>query len=527
MQRIAHGSTSDDLPQNVAAVFALPGASNPIPFGYLFPDLQNDPDSLLPELPDTLNNLALLGATMLDPGDDPQFNSRIPSAYTYLGQFIDHDIAFTKIDKTPPTLTDSCALDDPGLRPWSSAEINAKVTNQRRALLQLDCVYGAVAPNPAPPRAKGDDQSMAVGMVTPNPKSLAVPGKDVDNDLVRTAMSAVAKNDRVAMIGDPRNDQNLIVSQLHVAFLRAHNAIVKFLRGKALVQPGHEFREAQRILRQHYHWMVLHDFLKQIADPDVVDEVLANPNRIYPLNKFFLPLEFTVAAYRFGHGMIRSTYYLNNNIPVETLARLFTLTALSDDLKPTPGQGFRTLPDSKVIQWRRFIGGSGNKNVARQIRTRLVEPLFSLLDATDQPVPCERRLAVQDLKRGYMMRIPTGQAVARALGIPIMPANEIEAVAADNTQLKVLQQCGFSSCTPLWFYCLAEAAHSARQTGKSHLGPVASRLVAEVIIGLIRASKDSILASDFNPHGAFPMFGKTPGEFTLPDLLQLAGVLEA
>ena len=517
MQRIAHGSTApvkigEPAPEEIITTLhpstLAGGTSTSIPFDYLFPELQNDPSCRLPESQETLLNLTRLGASMQDRDNDSNFDSNIPSAYTYFGQFIDHDISFTKTEGMPPNLSDSCFLDVLNLRPWPKSVVLNRVMNRRAALLDLDCVYGG---DPSPPRY---GRLFVVGKVSEfhhRPR-----GKDEDNDLPRQGMSRTPQLDRAALIGDPRNDQNLIVSQLHLAFLRAHNAIVR---------QGHTWEEARTLLRQHFHWIIIHDYLKkQIADPNIVDNVLASSNPRYnpPAHEFFLPLEFSVAAFRFGHSMIRSVYYLNKNflaggIPLEML---FTLTALSDDVKPTPGMGLPTLPENRIIEWRRFL--SGGENSARRIDTRLSKPLFALLDENEEPVDCERGLAILDLKRGYLLRMPTGQAVAQALNLPVLTPQQIEAVAEKDKnpgQRQVLAS-GFSGGTPLWFYVLAEAADG----GKQRLGPVGSRLVAEVLIGLVRRSRESILDQNNPPWR--PTLGPIPGEFNLPDLLRLAGVLE-
>jgi hypothetical protein len=357
---------------------------------------------------------------------------------------------------------------------------------------------------------------MILGKVSAFPPHHHQPNsKEDDHDLPRQGMSSkYPKLDRAALIGDPRNDQNLMISQLHLAFLRAHNAIVK---------KGHTLEEARTLLRQHYHWIIINDYLKKVADPIIVDQVLADPHPIYPpAGKFFLPLEFTVAAFRFGHSMIRSSYYINRNflaggIP---LHMLFTLTALSDNIAPTYGKGFPSLPENRIIEWRRFL--EGGDNAARRIDTQMVNPLFALLDETEQPVLCERSLAVQDLKRGYMLRMPTGQAIAQTLKVQVMSAQEIEAVAVNEAQRNVLRNSGFSSRTPLWFYILAEAS----QGGGNRLGPVGSHLVARVLIGLVRRSANSILDPNLSSPGWVPTLGTVEGTFALPDLLRLAGVLE-
>lgn len=537
-QRMGHGSTIPGIPtvQNSlevsthslamfatessivtmesAALTALVTLANPIPFNYLFPELQSDPSHRLPETGQTLTDLELLGASMQDPGEEPKTDSTIPAAYTYFGQFLAHDIVSSKVEKRDPKLTDSCILDDKKLAPIALSEISKNVRNNRTSILELECVYGG-----SPPL---EGSLMRLGEIELKAPSAWPIGKDKHFDLIRGPKSEIAKEDRVAQIGDKRNDENIIVSQLHVAFLRAHNAIVKRLRASGMVEPENEFREAQKILRQHYQWIVIHDYLKKIADPQIVDAVLAGPNlpNAPSANALALPLEFAVAAFRFGHSMIRGTYYYNDDFRVRPLKRLYTLTTLSNNLFPTPNKGSFNLREDKVIKWEEFL--QGGRNRARRIDTRLVEPLFEILDEANLPMPCDARLAVQDLKRGFMLRMPTGQAVATHLQLPKLTPDQILSVAANKTQASILSGSGFLDNTPLWFYLLAEAAH--HNQGDS-LGPVGSVIVAEVLVGLVRSSKDSFLSHDFHSAGPFPFLGPTAGEFTLQDLLLFAGVM--
>jgi hypothetical protein len=133
------------------------------------------------------------------------------------------------------------------------------------------------------------------------------------------------------------------------------------------------------------------------------------------------------------------------------------------------------------------------------------------------------RLAVRNLLRGYLLRLPTGQAVAGALQLPVLTPDEIKqnAAANDAEEVQALEKGGFLERTPLWYYILAEA--SVRADGR-HLGPVGSTIVAEVLIGLIRISPDSILEPGLDWEPNLP--SAQPGTFTLPDLLRFAGVLD-
>ena len=488
-------------------------------FDFLFPELQNDPNNLLPESADTRNNLVRLGKTMRDvSGDSRTGDSKIPAIFTYFGQFLDHDIT---LEQTSATLDD---LVKPGLTPLTVDKIQRELKNIRTATLDLDSVYDPPAPRHGAMMEVGDVTKLN-GTSKPE---LRPPNKDDKNDLKRKGRSSQIDIDREALIGDPRNDENTIVAQLHVAFLRAHNA---------LVNQGKSFEEARRLLRQHYQHIVINDFLKNIADPGVVDNILNSGNKVFDglAEPFFMPLEFSVAAYRFGHSMVRASYDFNLNFNRSgapntfeaTLEFLFTFTALSGQLGfvTEPTQGFDTLPDNWIIQWENFV--EGNRNPARRIDTKLVEPLFELRNVDGSTQKGEAaRLAVRNLLRGYLLRMPTGQAVASALKLDLLKPSEIEAVASTveapeggERQVDVVREAGFSQRTPLWYYILAEAAVMA---DGQRLGSVGSAIVAEVLIGLIRRSDDSILRTkDWTP--TLPSAEKDT--FRLADLLRFAGVL--
>lgn len=513
MRRIAHGSTSTPKLPSFGGNFTSLPPSDPsaeprgpvgTPFGYLFEDLAQKDAALLPRSSVTLDNLARLGDAMCETPQSSTLFSGIPSAYTYFAQFLDHDITFTDVPKTPRDLTDSCMLADSLLTPWPVDFIKREVKNRRARILELDSVYGGDAPL----TDEGESYHFKLGRVTRAGHGL--PNRDEFNDVPRMGRSSDPAEDRAARIGDPRNDQTVLISQLHVAFLRAHNAIVRLKRCS--------LDEAREILRQHYHCIVVHDFLQRVTAEGTVEAVLADPDPLYKpeAGAFFVPLEFTVAAFRFGHSMIRSVYYLNGNYPGLDLGLLFTLGAMKNH---------DTMPEGMVVEWKAFLDGFiGQGNTARLLDTRLVDTLRAVLDAVERPVPCETRLAVLDLKRGYMMRIPTGQAVAQRIGAHVMTAAEIEKAVGDEGQIRVLRESGFSERTPLWYYILAEAASSEVGGGGHRLGPVGSRLVAEVLIGLVRRCKPSIL-SKTDPPWAPTLPSKVPGRFDLADLLRLAGVL--
>ncbi len=522
MARIPHGGritieqakdASEKSPFGMLAlgVPVSPGGPDFHRFGYLFSDLQQDDANLLPVTPETVANLKRLGQSMQDQGPGVEGNSSVPAAYTYLGQFIDHDLTF---ELSSGKLAQ---LNDPALAPLAPDDIEEKIKNTRSAKFDLDSVYGGLA------QRDEDDNELALGIVTvldgnQSPPRQRPAGKDEFNDLPRKGFINKKSLDREALIGDPRNDENTVVSQLHLAFLRSHNAIVA---------RGNDFENARKLLRQHYQWLVVYDFLIRIADIQIVAATIAE-NRFFNPDPydFFMPLEFSVAAYRFGHSMVRTDYDFNLNFNTggapgtfpATLDLLFTFSALSGNLgsQATGGEN-PTLPEKWIIEWERFVDLDGDFNHARRFDTKLVEPLSKLKFFDGTVLPDEARLAVRNLLRGYLLRMPTGQAVAGALGIAPLTAAELESAAASSEQTAALSETGFNARTPLWYYILAEAAHF----GGDRLGPVGSTLIAEVIIGLIRRSDDSILdGGNFSPS-----LGRTAGQFDLPDLLRLANVL--
>lgn len=508
MRPVAHGSS---FPQELEELFAAsPNGLEPLPFGYLFPSLQTKA-SLLIEDDATVAGLRELGETMRTPKSDVVPFSTIPSIYTYFGQFVDHDITFFDRPGSGKPLSKDFVGD---IKPANLKALG--VLNKRSSQLQLDLLYNGA-------ELEADGMHLKIGVVTDAPGG-AIPNKDEFNDVPRMPFDQDQDHPRAAQIGDPRNDNNLILSQLHVAFLRAHNA---------LVDQTNDFQTARSLLRQHYHWVLIHDFLKQVCDEEIVEDIL---NRSDPLcnpeaENFCLPLEFTVAAYRFGHGMIRKTYYYSDRLPGVSFNALVPLMQMKIEGGESP-----TLPNSRIIQWERFVGENfpqinGSRNFARRIGTTLVKPLFNVLDANGKALQGEVNLAKMDLLRGYMLTMPTGQAVARELiakgrTIPVLTDAQIVDAAANTPQKTILEDSDlkFSSRTPLWFYLMAEAD---RLGGGNRLGPVGSTLVAEVLIALVRRSPESILPKIGAAAGpdAFVPMKTASGKFKLADLLRLAEVL--
>ena len=428
-------------------------------FGRLFPTLPaHEPD------PEALEALGLKGGPMDEgEGGGTPDSSTIPAGFTFLAQFIDHDI----------TLDPTSSLDrhnDP-----------ATIRNFRTPLLELDCVYGA-GPGANPHLYDQTDPSKLLIGTSENP-----------NDLPRNKQGT-------ALIGDPRNDENLIISQLQLAFLKFHNAVVDYLREQG-TESKKVFSEAQRLVRWHYQWVVVHEILPLIIGQYLVDDILRDGPRYYrPKATPFIPVEFSVAAYRFGHSQVRSRYKINEGMT----SKLFDLPF------------FAPIQPDQVIDWSNFFHISSGKTpqFSRRIDAKIAETLLDLQPPIVSPgTPAARRsLAVRNLQRGTSFGLPTGQTVAKAMGIKPLTDEELGL-----TSLGLLGQ-SFKGEAPLWFYILKEADV---QTKGETLGRVGGRIVGEVLLGLLKA--DALSYFNLEPHWRPEPAIAPTGQFV--DLLKFAGVV--
>jgi hypothetical protein len=315
-----------------------------------------------------------------------------------------------------------------------------------------------------------------------------------DPDLFLTAGdgSDVPRNSQgVALIGDPRDDVHLFVNQLHVTMLHAHNAIVALLRDQG-APDADVFAQARQTLTWHYQWIVLHDFLPRLVGSGIVDDVLVLGGRHYApsAGEVYLPLEFADAAFRYGHAQIRDAYRLWAGGPaVPLFPDLIGFRPVSADRHLDLAQIF-DLPDRPPAQR------------AKRIDCRLPDSLIGLPrqvtgDVTDDAY---KSLAVRDLMRGMATGLPSGEAVAAAL--------EVQALTVEHVGP------GWESGTPLWLYVLKEAECLG---DGDRLGPVGGHIVAEVIVGLLRADDTSHLSEN----GWQPTLPHED-EFSMADLILLA-----
>ena len=540
---ISHGT---DVPAGeVARAGAPAAAADASPFDYLLDDLAAAwPAHHLPtdHPAAVVAALEALGSAMVeDPpvGPDPLAqpdNSTIPPIYTYWGQFIDHDLtANTDRDSAVSDITASPFV------PRDPAFVRANLANLRQPRLDLDSLYGdGPTFDPAHPTeaaALYDGAKFVLGEIS----LVADPGKPAIAGAPVVAAGDLAhdlpRDGTTARIADARNDENLVIAQLHVSFLRFHNAVVDWVAAHEHPSGGVRglFRRARRLVRWHYQWLVVNDFLRTVARTGVADHVLYTDEPVYErrAGRAYMPLEHSVAAYRFGHSMVRGFYDYNRNfgrpgtnvLPNAPFGLLFAFTGKAS---PPFFGATQTLPFNWVVEWDRFVdrGSSVHDHFARRIDTRLAPALRDLSNEGAGAAPpvarILRRLATRNLLRGYLLGIPTGQAVAAAFGATPLTAAELQ---SGNSVLlnEALADGGFLERTPLWFYVLKEAEV---QANGSSLGEVGSRIVCETIIGQVREDPSSYLNVD---QGWAPADGvRLPNGdaiVSIADLLRFAGTL--
>jgi hypothetical protein len=318
-----------------------------------------------------------------------------------------------------------------------------------------------------------------------------------------------------AIVADPRNDENLVISGLQVAFLLFHNAMVDRVRINEPDWSSEDvFHEARRLTTLHYQWLLVHEFLPQFVGEAMVNDVLANGGRFYPERNTegTIPVEFQM-AYRFGHSLVRPSYRANftGNGGAAFFAMLFDRTR-QPGVEPADLRGGARGP-RRFIGWQtffRFPGFESDTRPNKRIDTKLSTPLFELpLAAIASGLP-PISLAERNLLRHLTWSLPSGQAIAAAMGGPVLSNSHFAELASIDP--------AFVSSTPLWYYVLREADVLAN--GET-LGPIGGRLVAEVFIGLLRADTKSVL----NQSTPFvPSLGAVAEQFTMVDFLRVAGV---
>ncbi|MEO0464520.1 MAG: heme peroxidase family protein [Pseudomonadota bacterium] len=429
-------------------------------FGHLAPAYTN---------PRILADIGAVNGPMDGQGDDDRTNS-VAVGQIFFGQFIDHDI----------TLDASTSFND---------VINnaADVPNVRTPTLDLDCIYG-LGPEAQPYLfVQGGDfggAKLLTGADNPGQSGIN------DHDLLR------APNGR-AIIGDPRNDENRVISQIQLAIIRFHNLVCDTLNAEDGLT-GHDlYEEARQVTTWHYQWALVNDFLVQLCGLPVVERILGCGREHYCPPVPFIPVEFSVAAFRFGHSMIPQRVRTRED---GAFLRLF------QDL----GGAFAEVTDPiHIVDWNQLLDTpAGGFTLRSQLfDTKMARTLLQLPFVDP---PGEASLITRNLLRSNAFLIPGGEKIAADIG---RDQAEIDSVIAKIAELD--PRLG-SDGIPLWLYLLAEgevigrAEPDGTTTPGEALGPVGATIVAEVMIGLLELDDRSYLGANRNwsPREEWDTLGK-------------------
>ncbi len=492
---------------------------------------------------DEPTRIALATAVTAEGAQPDSANPTIPAGFTYLGQFVDHDLT---MDRTATQLGDDVNLGD--------------LVQGRSPALDLDSVYGRG------PGDRIDRQFYAEDGVTlkvGKTSATTFPDERVNVelegfDLPRVGGSVGTHADRrLPLIPDTRNDENLVIAQTHLAFIRFHNRVVEELALKGL-SGRRLFTAAREEVVRHYQFMLRTDFLPRIVDPGVVDDVFTNGRRFFEApghgrgrhgHRPTMPIEFSVAAYRLGHSMIRGAYQWNRVFngtgpgPIASLFLLFVFTGVAGNFDPRSsgntelddpnfGETDR-LPTNWIADFRRLFdfteagrpdlappAATGGGNVTKRLDTLLVDPLRQLPAGTfggrGTTFPeIQRNLAFRNLTRANMVSLASGQQMAKFLKVQPLTEEQIRDGngGASLDGLTDEQRTAITRDTPLWFYILREA-----ELNNGRLGAVGGRIVVEVFHRAMEGSRTSIVREP----SWRPTFGPDSNTFRMTDLLLFA-----
>jgi hypothetical protein len=448
----------------------------------------------------------LLDARDNQPGQINPDNPNMTEGVHFFGQFLTHDLTL--------------ALNAPLLAQTDPRQ----TTNVRTAKFDLDSVYGG-GPDGSPELYETDSGDIKFRIE-------AIPGSEQVSKRGTGRFDLPRDPNNNAIIPDRRNDENVVISQFHLAMLRFHNAVVEQLRSdpaQAQRSARDLFEDARRQVQWHYQWIILHEYLPLTIGQERVDEILRNGPRFYrPLDRtedalfrnakgdLLIPVEFAVAAFRFGHSQVRPNYRINfgPDAGPPVILPIFDDSADPNDVDPNDMRGGKRAP-RRFIDWQTFFKfDTNNFRFNKKIDTKLSSALMQL-PGSRGPGPGLtadgiQSVASRDLMRQVNFGIPAGQAIARLMGSRVLTAG----------QLAELEPFGMQRSTPLWYYVLKEA--EVFENGL-RLGPVGSRIVGEVFIGLLNADQDSFLVAEKNFRPTLP--SAQAGDFKITDLLRFAGVV--
>lgn len=422
-------------------------------------------------------------------------NANHTAGTTFLGQFLDHDVTFDVVSALGVTT-------DP-----------QRTRNARVPTLDLDSVYGG---GPAVSPQLYDSRDRAKLRIESGGKFEDVP----------------RQSNGTAIIADPRNDENVVISGLQAAFIKFHNNMVDKVRDDHLVHNTRDtnavFSAARNQTRWHYQTMLLQEFLPQVVGQPMVDNVLRFGGRFYKprTGEAFMPVEFQTGVWRIGHSMVRPSYRINftgqpAGKPNSPQFFGFVFDPAQENVRDPEDMRGGSRAARRFMGWPTFFdfgvdAGLGlnpvrpNKILDTIISSALFRlPLFTIASG-DPPISLPER----NLLRHLTWSLPSGQTLAREMNVSALSAGEISETGIGSIKRDFL----FS--TPLWFYVLHEAL---KREGGLRLGPVGGRIAAEVIIGLLKADPSSVTRQS----SWRPLIPTSGSRVRMVDILKFAGVTGA
>lgn len=485
-------------------------------YSYLFPDLADGPEAgrfhgtddagTLQRLKDFENACHLPYPDTSKPG----LTIDLPAAYTYFCQFLNHDISApvgsvaANLASLPPVGIIGSA-DPIGLnKDWRAdvATILSHIANEQARPMMLGSLYGD-GPSDPESAALYDGAAFRLGLTSVTADQTFNDNKTPADLIIHASGAAdIPREDGQPLIADRRNDGNLILSQLHLAFMLFHNKAVKALSAKG-VAADQIFDQARALVTLHYHWLILNDILPAILSQTVLAKRLSEwqPRRI-PSGS--VPMEFTTAAFRFGHSMVGRAYDYNANFgrgsPTApqgaTLGQLFAFTSkgkMGDEAGP-----HRQLPDHWVIDWNRMTGTAQGDVTGRAERIDLDFAPEMLNVAGNANMLEQGSILFRNLLRGFHRRMPFGQKLAETCGVPLLPRDALRAAMPQHNSpgegfanpTAAAEALGLLDETPAWLYLLCEA--QVLENGR-RVGPTASQIIADTIVSLLHSDPASLL----------------------------------